>query len=444
MIHILGIAGTFMAGIATLAKDAGISVSGSDAQVYPPMSTLLESLNIDITEGYDQTQVLQDKQIVVGNAMSRGNASVEYMLDNKLPYTSGPQWLHENVLRDKTVIAVAGTHGKTTVSSLLAWILQACDQAPGFLIGGKPGNFDHSARLGKGELFVVEADEYDTAFFDKRSKFVHYHPKIAILNNLEFDHADIFDDIEAIKTQFHHLVRTIPQNGMIIVNADEPYLADVISAGCWTPCEYFSTINNKADWFARAINATASEFEVTYKNTSVCVSWQGLGEHNMANALSAIAAATHAGVELNKACQALSSFIFPNKRLQQHKTTSGYILFEDFAHHPTAIAKTVSSLRNAYPDKRLIALLELRSNTMQMGIHKATLSPALAQADIACLVTHSSAGSLDVYHDHPDLRQFDESSVCLDEVKALLTADDMVIVMSNSNFDGMIESLIRL
>ena len=445
MIHILGIAGTFMAGVAALAKEAGVEVSGSDAQVYPPMSTLLETLGISITEGYEHTEALNGKTIVIGNALSRGNPAVEYVLNHKLPYISGPQWLHEQVLADKSVLAVAGTHGKTTTASILAWILhktaEATGQTPGFLIGGKPGNFEHSAQLGNNGYFVVEADEYDTAFFDKRSKFVHYHPTIAILNNLEFDHADIFADLNAIKTQFHHLVRTVPQNGCLIVNADEPVLAEVIDMGCWTPVQTFSIQNDTADWYARALDATASVFDVHHARMSARVDWPGLGDHNMANALAAIAAAWQTGIDLQDACAALSDFCFPNKRLQQHQTQRGFTLFEDFAHHPTAISNTLLTVRKVFPGKRIIALLELRSNTMQMGIHRKTLAPALTNADQAYVVSESHVDwSLENQTDHA-LFQLHSSTECLNAIRETLSADDVVVVMSNGSFNDIVGDL---
>jgi UDP-N-acetylmuramate: L-alanyl-gamma-D-glutamyl-meso-diaminopimelate ligase len=445
-IHILGIAGTFMAGVAALAKEAGIPVSGSDAQVYPPMSTLLEELGIVISEGYASTDVLLDKMIVIGNALSRGNPAVEHVLNHKLPYTSGPQWLYENILAEKSVLAVAGTHGKTTTAAMLAWILHAGGKGgtPGFLIGGKPGNFERSAQSGKNNVFVVEADEYDTAFFDKRSKFVHYHPHLAILNNLEFDHADIFADLDAIKTQFHHLVRTVPQNGKLIVNTDEPNLADVISMGCWTPVEYFSTETNTADWFARETDARCNAFDVHHKQKIVRVNWRGMGKHNMSNALAAVAAACQTGVKLEDACSALSEFRFPDKRLQRHATQRGFTLYEDFAHHPTAIAYTLDTLRKTHPERRLIALLELRSNTMQAGVHQHTLAPALRQASIACVVNDSEKDWSILKHKNTKLQQFKETIECFTYIEARLNSDDVVVVMSNGDFDGLINRLCHI
>jgi len=445
-IHILGVAGTFMAGIAALAKQAGIPVSGSDAKIYPPMSTLLEKMGIEIDEGYGNNSVLADKTIIIGNALSRGNPAVEYALNHKLPYTSGPQWLHENVLGEKTVLAVAGTHGKTTTASILAWILHSTGkgQTPGFLIGGKPGNFEHSATIGSGDLFVVEADEYDTAFFDKRSKFVHYHPQIAILNNLEYDHADIFANLDAIKTQFHHLIRTLPQNGKLIVNADEANLNDVISMGCWTPIEYFSTESDQADWFAREVEPDCQNFEVLHAGKTVRVSWPGMGKHNMGNALAAIAAACQAGTSLEEACSALQTIQFPNKRLQRHPSKKGFVLIEDFAHHPTAIACTLDTLRKAYPERRLVALLELRSNTMQMGVHSQTLGPALRQADLTCLVNHSDEKTRLQGREHPALLQFSDTESCINYILPRLQETDIVVVMSNGDFDGLVTTLSQI
>lgn len=442
-IHILGIAGTFMAGVAALAKEAGMSVSGSDAKIYPPMSTLLKQLDIKVSEGYEDPSVLADNTIIIGNALSRGNPAVEHVLNHKLPYTSGPQWLHEQVLGEKLVLAVAGTHGKTTTAAILAWILHATGEAetPGFLIGGKPGNFEHSAQLGSGKLFVVEADEYDTAFFDKRSKFVHYHPGIVILNNLEFDHADIFVDLNAIQIQFHHLIRTVPQNGKLIVNADEPNLRKVINMGCWTPIEYFSIESSQSDWFARETNPDCTHFEVYNSGGIAEVNWPGLGRHNMCNALAAIAAACQTGIKLEDACSALQGFCFPDKRLQQHSTEMGFALYEDFAHHPTAISHTLKTLRKAYPERRLIALLELRSNTMQMGVHKQTLVPALHHADIACVVCNTEKDWALPQQQHPDLNQFEQTSECLAYIEPRLDSDDVVVVMSNGDFGGIVHTL---
>lgn len=430
-----------MAGIATIAKESNMSVTGCDQHIYPPMSTLLDNLGIDVTQGYAPDLMFTDKTLLIGNALSRGNAAVEYILDNKLPYTSGPQWLYENVLRHKTVMAVAGTHGKTSTASMLAWILHVADKDPGFLIGGKPGNFEVSARLGKGQHFIIEADEYDTAFFDKRSKFLHYHPYITVLNNLEFDHADIFADLAAIKTQFHHLIRTLPSNGRLIVNADDENLKAVLDKGVWTPVETFSIQDKNANWYAKTLNADVSHFQISRQNENAEIHWTGLGEHNMSNALAAVASACQVGVSLSKACQALSTFIFPNKRLQRHVSQKGFILFEDFAHHPTAIEKTLSALRKAYPKQRIVCILELRSNTMRSDVHQKTLAPALLHADLACVVgVADNAGSTP----HPTQHFFTQIAQCLGFLKTQIQMDDVVVVMSNGDFYGLVKDLMRI
>ena len=432
-----------MAGIAAIAKEVGLQVSGSDAKSYPPMSTLLEALDINVSEGYAQTKPLADKTIVIGNALSRGNNAVEYTLNHRLPYISGPQWLYENVLRDKTVFAVAGTHGKTTTSSILAWILSACGKAPGFLIGGKPGNFDRSAQLGESELFVIEADEYDTAFFDKRSKFIHYNPQLTILNNLEFDHADIFADLDAIKTQFHQLLRTLPSNGKLIINADDQNLSDLVKMGCWTPIDTFSIQKPEADWFASAANSSVGKFDIHHAGEVISVNWGGLGRHNMSNALAAVAAAHHAGVAVEDAAAVLSDFIFPNKRLEIHTSARGFTLYEDFAHHPTAIRETLRTLSHIHPNQRLIAILELRSNTMKMGVHQHTLAPALAKATFANVVSDTENCGLDSASSaaisvHPS------AQICLDKIGHRLEESDVVVVMSNGDFDGLVEKLSKI
>ncbi len=381
-IHILGICGTFMGGLALLARELGHKVSGSDANVYPPMSTQLQEQGIYLQEGFDPMHLQPAPDcVVIGNALSRGNPAIEYVLNSGLPYTSGPQWLAEHVLRDRWVLAVAGTHGKTTSASLLAWILEANGLAPGFLIGGVPANFGISARLGETPFFVVEADEYDTAFFDKRSKFVHYHPRTLILNNLEFDHADIFPDLEAIKLQFQYLLRTVPSEGLIISNQSEPALQEVLERGCWTPIESFS-LQVDADWQASKDHEDGSCFNVQFqKRDQGRVQWPLMGEHNIANALAAIAAARHAGVPAALAAESLSGFRGIKRRMEVRGQIDGVTVYDDFAHHPTAIATTLQGLRAHVGDEPIIAILEPRSNTMRMGIHQHTLAAALEQAD---------------------------------------------------------------
>ena len=447
-IHILGICGTFMGGIALLAREQGVEVSGSDTNVYPPMSTQLSEQGISLCEGYDPKQLEPPPDcVVIGNAMSRGNAAVEHTLNSNLVYTSGPQWLAENVLQDRWVLAVAGTHGKTSTASILAWILEYAGLAPGFLIGGVPKNFGLSARLGSGPFFVVEADEYDTAFFDKRSKFVHYHPRTLVLNNLEYDHADIFPDLDAIKTQFHHLVRTVPGNGLIISNAGDEDLHEVLQRGCWTPVEAVSTANNKAMWQARLLLEDGSRFEVLLEGKPAgTVSWDQLGDHNVHNAMAAIVAARHAGVPLQQAIAALSEFEGIKRRMEVRGQAAGVTVYDDFAHHPTAIATTLQGLRRRVGDARILLLLEPRSNTMRMGVHGDALAASWSDADRVWL--HEPAGL------EWSLKELAESAdapaVVSDSVDAIVEAvlqeaqaGDHVLVMSNGAFGGIHDKLIQ-
>ncbi|MEC5317521.1 UDP-N-acetylmuramate:L-alanyl-gamma-D-glutamyl-meso-diaminopimelate ligase [Brenneria populi subsp. brevivirga] len=380
-IHILGICGTFMGGLALLARSLGHQVTGSDANVYPPMSTLLEEQGITLIQGYDPAQLAPAPDLViVGNAMTRGNPCVEAMLEQGLPYVSGPQWLHDYVLRDRWVIAVAGTHGKTTTSGMVAWILEDCGYQPGFVIGGVPGNFTVSARLGDSPFMVIEADEYDCAFFDKRSKFVHYCPRTLILNNLEFDHADIFDDLKAIQKQFHHLVRLVPGSGKIILPANDIHLKQTMAMGCWSEQEL---VGEEGVWSAKKVSTDASEYQV-YLNGEIVgdVRWNLVGEHNMHNGVMAIAAAHHVGVLPADACRALGGFINARRRLELRGTAQGVSIYDDFAHHPTAILATLAALRGKVGGTaRILAVLEPRSNTMKMGVCKNELAPSLGRAD---------------------------------------------------------------
>nr|WP_075497275.1 UDP-N-acetylmuramate:L-alanyl-gamma-D-glutamyl-meso-diaminopimelate ligase [Moritella viscosa]SHO05553.1 UDP-N-acetylmuramate-alanine ligase [Moritella viscosa] len=381
-IHILGICGTFMGGIAVLAKQLGYKVTGSDANVYPPMSTQLEEQGIELIEGYDPSQLdPAPGMVIVGNAMSRGNPCIEYMLNRKLAYTSGPQWLSEHLLQHRYVIAASGTHGKTTTAAMVAWILEYAGLEPGFLIGGVPQNFTESARLGGGYFFVIEADEYDTAFFDKRSKFVHYQPNTLIMNNLEYDHADIFPNLSAIQRQFHHVVRTVPSNGLILMPDNVPALDEVIQQGCWTPLQCLGTEHN-SHWQAKKLRDDASQFEVYCKGKLAgVVKWGLIGDHNLQNGMMAIAAAHYAGVELNQAIAGLGAFKTPKRRMEVKGEVQGIRVYDDFAHHPTAIATTLAGLRAAVGSERIIAVLEPRSNTMRMGTHQQALAQSLMQAD---------------------------------------------------------------
>ncbi|SJI89254.1 UDP-N-acetylmuramate:L-alanyl-gamma-D-glutamyl-meso-diaminopimelate ligase [Shigella sonnei] len=380
-IHILGICGTFMGGLAMLARQLGHEVTGSDANVYPPMSTLLEKQGIELIQGYDASQLEpQPDLVIIGNAMTRGNPCVEAVLEKNIPYMSGPQWLHDFVLRDRWVLAVAGTHGKTTTAGMATWILEQCGYKPGFVIGGVPGNFEVSARLGESDFFVIEADEYDCAFFDKRSKFVHYCPRTLILNNLEFDHADIFDDLKAIQKQFHHLVRIVPGQGRIIWPENDINLKQTMAMGCWSEQEL---VGEQGHWQAKKLTTDASEWEVLLDGEKVGeVKWSLVGEHNMHNGLMAIAAARHVGVASADAANALGSFINARRRLELRGEANGVTVYDDFAHHPTAILATLAALRGKVGGTaRIIAVLEPRSNTMKMGICKDDLAPSLGRAD---------------------------------------------------------------
>jgi UDP-N-acetylmuramate: L-alanyl-gamma-D-glutamyl-meso-diaminopimelate ligase len=444
-IHILGICGTFMAGVALLARAAGHTVSGCDAGVYPPMSTQLAEAGIALREGYAPEQLAEfaPDMVVVGNVMSRGRPIIEELLNRDLPYASGPAWLAEHVLRDRHVLAVAGTHGKTSTSSLLAWILESAGLRPGFLIGGIPANFGQSAQLGDGRCFVVEADEYDTAFFDKRSKFVHYRPHTLILNNLEFDHADIFPDLAAIQRQFHHLLRTVPGSGLIVANGTDANLAEVLAMGCWTPVERFGT----GDWEARDIAPDGSAFEVHYQGEKQGrTEWSQLGLHNVHNALAAIAAARHAGVPVSAASAALSSFEGVKRRLEARGAVNGVTVYDDFAHHPTAIATTLAGLRARVGDQPIIAVLEPRSNTMKLGVFKDSLAPALALADAVVLYQAPDLGwNLGAVAAALGPR----GQVChsLDDTLAAIQAQvkpgTQVLIMSNGGFGGIHERLLN-
>ncbi len=440
-VHILGICGTFMGGIALLARALGHRVSGQDAGVYPPMSTQLAEAGIALSEGYDPAGIPEEADvIVIGNALSRGNPAVEYVLDRGLPYTSGPQWLAEQVLTGRWVLAVAGTHGKTTTSAMLAWILEDAGLAPGFLIGGVPENFGLSARLGNAPFFVVEADEYDTAFFDKRSKFVHYRPRTAILNNLEFDHADIFPDLAAIQRQFHHLVRTVPHSGLIIHPPADTALEAVLSQGCWSPCEGFDS-GHPGGWSARLLADDASAFEVRWLDVPQGeVHWPLIGQHNLRNALAAIAAARHAGVPARLACAALGHFVNVKRRLEVRGEVHGVTVYDDFAHHPTAIATTLAGLRARVGDRRILAVLEPRSNTMRLGVHKEALPKALADADLTFVFQPQGLG-WDPQVLFAPLGARAQLHQDLDALVAAVvrhaTPGDHVLVMSNGGFGGI-------
>ncbi|MBS0375518.1 MAG: UDP-N-acetylmuramate:L-alanyl-gamma-D-glutamyl-meso-diaminopimelate ligase [Proteobacteria bacterium] len=440
-VHILGICGTFMGGIAAIAREAGHEVTGSDQNVYPPMSTQLEALGIRLTEGWHPAQLDPAPDVVVvGNALSRGNPAVEALLNRGLPYASGPEWLARHVLPGRWVLAVAGTHGKTTTSGILAWMLEHAGLEPGFLIGGVPGNFSTSARLGRAPFFVVEADEYDTAFFDKRAKFVHYRARTAILNNLEYDHADIYPDLASIRRMFHQFVRTVPGEGRLIVNAADAELAAALALGAWTPVERFGRAA-PADWQVRALASDWSEFEVWHGAERVgAARWDLIGAHNAENALAALLAARHAGVPPATALEALARFRNARRRMEVRGTVHGVTVYDDFAHHPTAIAATIGALRERVAAARILAVLEPRSATMKMGVHRDTLAGSLAGADATFLYAPADLG-WDVRAAAAPLGARARVLGDIDSLAAAIVAEaragDHVLVMSNGGFGGL-------
>lgn len=441
-IHILGICGTFMGGLALLAKQLGHQVTGSDANIYPPMSDQLTEQHIDCYQGYGiaPLQVKPDL-VVIGNALSRGNEAVEYVLNQHLPYTSGAQYLSEHILRHKKVLAIAGTHGKTTTSSMLAWILEFAGLSPSFLIGGVPQDFGLSARLTDSDYFVIEADEYDTAFFDKRSKFVHYHPDELVINNLEFDHADIFPDLAAIQTQFHHLVRTVPSNGHIIYNQQYASIQTVLEKGCWTATQ---TLMHVDGWTVSPLSDNGQQFAVYYQQQKQGqIHWDLLGEHNQANALAAIAVAHNIGIKVETACQALNQFKGIKRRLEKKAEINGVCIYDDFAHHPTAIKTTLKGLRQQVGQQRIIAVLEPRSNTMKMGVHNQTLLPALADADKALLyLPEDFSGQLQPINSQQQF--FSQIDDLLKTLYSQLQCGDHVVIMSNGGFANIHQHLINV
>ncbi|WP_454253869.1 UDP-N-acetylmuramate:L-alanyl-gamma-D-glutamyl-meso-diaminopimelate ligase [Pseudomonas sp. Marseille-Q7302] len=438
-IHILGICGTFMGSLAVLAKEAGHRVTGSDANVYPPMSTQLEAQGIELTQGYDPAQLDPAPDLVViGNALSRGNPAVEFVLDKGLPYVSGPQWLAEHVLQGRWVLAVAGTHGKTTTTSMLAWVLEHAGMSPGFLIGGVPQNFGISARLGGTPFFVVEADEYDSAFFDKRSKFVHYRPRTTILNNLEYDHADIFPDLAAIERQFHHLVRTIPSSGLIIHPTAETALVRVLQMGCWTPVQ---TTGAGGQWQARLLAEDGSRFEVLFDGeVQGTVNWELTGQHNVANALATLAAARHVGVVPSMGVAALSEFRSVKRRMEKVAEVRGVTVYDDFAHHPTAIATTLQGLRARVGSERIIAVIEPRSNSMKLGAHRDGLPDSVTGADSVVWYAPPNLG-WDLAGTAAACQVpavvCDSLEAIIARVQAELDGPAHVVIMSNGGFGGL-------
>ena len=451
-VHILGIGGTFMGGVAAIARAAGWRVTGSDRDMYPPMSTQLEALGIEVTAGFGAEQLaLAPDVVVVGNVMTRGMPVVEALLESGRPYVSGPEWLAREVLKDRWVLAVAGTHGKTTTSSLLAWILEHAGLDPGFLIGGVPANFEVSARLGGAPFFVIEADEYDTAFFDKRAKFVHYRPRTVVLNNLEFDHADIYADVGAIQRQFHHLVRIVPGGGRIVWNAADARLRETLAMGVWTPLEGFAReASAQALWSLKVPPGAEdfSRFEVLEAGrVHGTVAWQLIGAHNAENALAALAAARHAGVPVARAIEALAQFRGVARRMQLRGEVRGVRVYDDFAHHPTAIATTLDGLRRRVgPAERIVAVLEPRSHTMRMGVHRDTLAPSLARADEVWLYTPADLGwdaSVVLGALGSRARSAGDVGTLARELARAARPGDHVLIMSNGGFGGLHEKLLK-
>lgn len=444
-IHILGICGTFMGGVAIIAKQMGYKVTGADTNVYPPMSTFLEQNGIEIIPYFDASQLQPVPDLVIiGNAMKRGNPCVEYVLENNLPYTSGPQWLHDNLLRNRWVLAVSGTHGKTTTTGILTWILEQNGLAPGFLIGGIAGNFGVSAQLGGGKYFVIEADEYDTAFFDKRSKFVHYNPKTLIINNIDFDHADIFDDLNAIQRQFHHMIRTMPANGRILSVKSELSVQETLEMGVWSDTQF---IGENQEWYAERISNDCTQFAVFHQGQKVVeVNWNIVGQHNMHNALMAIAAAYHTGVSIGNAAKALATFVNAKRRLEVKGTVNGVTVYDDFAHHPAEILATLTALRDKVGGaKRILAVLEPRSNTMKLGVHKDEITPALVRADAVFLLQPDNI-SWEVVEIANKCVQPVKWTANLDKLVQMIVAEakpnDHILVMSNGSFGGIHQKLL--
>lgn len=446
-IHILGICGTFMGGLALLARQLGYTVSGSDKNIFPPMSDQLANAGIELIEGYSASQLnaSMDSIIIIGNALSRGNECVEFILNEGLKYTSGPQWLAEHVLADRHVLAVAGTHGKTTTSSILAWILESAGKQPGFLIGGVAENFGLSARLGDSELFVIEADEYDTAFFDKRSKFIHYRPKTLLINNIEFDHADIFADMGAIRREFHHMIRTLPAQGQIVLRQDDTEISRIIEMGCWTPRVSFGI--GAGDWTAEPLADDYCRFCIKHNGEEVGqVEWDLIGKHNCENALAALTTAAQLGLEPADACRALTDFKSVKRRLQRLACVNDITVYDDFAHHPTAIETTLHGLRMNVGRQRIITILEPRSNTMKMGVHQDSLAQALSESDQVMLYQAENI-KLDLNRISTELgdkcRIYTQIEEIIQAAATQSRAGDHIVIMSNGAFDNIHQRLIE-
>lgn len=444
-VHILGICGTFMGGVAIIARQLGYTVTGSDESVYPPMSTQLEDLGIELFDGYSADQFsLKPDLVVIGNTLGRGKECIEHVLNLKMPYMSGPEFIAKYILHDKWVLGVSGTHGKTTTTSMLSWILEFSGFSPGFLVGGIPENFGVSARMGNSSFFVIEADEYDTAFFDKRSKFVHYKPNTLVINNLEFDHADIFEDLSAIKKEFHHLIRTIPANGLIIYPQEEKNIDDVLAMGVWTPLQKIS-IQHKSDWRADLLNADGSEFNISFNGNIIgSVNWNLMGMHNVSNAMAAIAAAKHVGVLPDQALAALCEFKNVKRRMELKGKVNGISVYDDFAHHPTAIKSTLQGLRQKVGNAKIFAVFEPRSNTMKLGIHKNELANSLTDADHVIMFKPQNLpwDVESVMRQLNNAKVFESVAQIIQQLKNEAVPGDYILIMSNGGFDNIHQRLL--
>lgn len=442
-VHILGICGTFMAGIAVLAKQLGYKVTGADAAAYPPMSTQLAEQGIECCLGYDiQHLSPMPDLVIVGNAITRGNPEMEYVLNQRIPFISAPEWLFDHVLQQRTVIAVAGTHGKTTTTSMVAWILTAAGIETGFLIGGVPSNFGYSTRLGSAPLFVIEADEYDTAFFDKRSKFLHYRPQILVINNLEFDHADIFTDLAAIQKQFHHLVRAMPNQGLI-VHSTQTAVQQVLQKECWTPCQTVDL--QTGEWRAVLADEAGSQFAIYYRDElQANITWQLVGLHNVHNALAAFAVARHLGIANETIAQALTQFQSVKRRLEVRGVVNNITVYDDFAHHPTAIQTTLAGLRHKVGKQRIIAVVDPRSNTMKMGVFKEEFAPALQTAEVVLVFNHTQLkwSLADALQPLATAKLFDTTAELLSYLYQIVRSGDHVLMMSNGSFENLHQRLL--
>ena len=440
-VHILGICGTFMGGLALLAKETGFKVTGSDENIYPPMSNLLKEQGIEVIQGYKKKDLPKAELYVIGNVISRGNEAVEYILDTKLPYTSGPEWMLENILKNRRVVAVSGTHGKTSTTAMITWMLESAGLKPGFLIAGSPKDFSISARIGKDEFFVIEADEYDTAFFDKRAKFVHYHPEVLVINNLEFDHADIYSNLEEIQKQFHNLIRAMPSYGCLICPDDNKNIEEVLELGVWSEVNKFG-VDKKNPNYYEAIKEDYSSIRFHLDNDFEDISWNLTGEYNVSNAMAALMVLNHLNFPLSSSAKALETFSGVSRRLDVLIDRKDLKLIDDFAHHPTAIKETLKGLRSRYKENRIIALIEIRSNTMKSGLHDKNLKEATKEADLVFWKGRDKDQINKLIKQSPSSHYaIDSIDYFSEELKKLVKTDDVIIMMSNGNFDGLADLL---